>query len=310
MTVAAPHTNERCEGESAPIFLVGAPRSGTTMLRLMLNSHPRIAIPFESDFIPKFYRRLEEYGDLGERQNVSRLLDEIAAQAFVERGKLIGDKSAVLASNPRNYSQLISAIYTVYSRSHGKFRWGDKDPDNTLELDVLWNLFPGCRIVHIVRDGRGASNSLRKMEWGSRNILKLARDWSWRVTLAHKMGMILGPNYYLEIRYEDLVRSPEAVLRRICEFVGEAFCTEMLTYHQHAGASMPESSMKYHAASVQAPNPEKTAAWQREMSAADRALFDEVAGATLAQFGYSRETFRGGWRSSLLRLKYALINRW
>src|SRR6185312_120382 len=166
MTVAAPHTNERCEGESAPIFLVGAPRSGTTMLRLMLNSHPRIAIPFESDFIPKFYRRLEEYGDLGERQKVSRLLDEIAAQAFVERGKLIGDKSAVLASNARNYSQLISAIYTVYSRSHGKFRWGDKDPDNTLELDVLWNLFPGCQIVHIVRDGRGASNSLRKMEWG------------------------------------------------------------------------------------------------------------------------------------------------
>ncbi len=310
MTVLAPGTNDTNKCMDAPIFLVGAPRSGTTMLRLMLNSHPRIAIPFESDFIPKFYRRLAEYGDLGEHENVKRLLDDIAAQTFVKRGKLIDDKSFILSSNPRSYSQLISAIYATYARSQGKCRWGDKDPDNAVELDVLWNLFPSCQIVHIVRDGRGASNSLRKMEWGSRNILKLARDWSWQVTLAHKMGMILGPKYYLEIRYENLVRSPEATLRSICEFVGEPFCTEMLAYHQHAGAAMPESSMKFHATSVQAPNPEKATAWRREMSVADRVLFDEVAGATLAQFGYCREALRSGWRSSLLRLKYALISRW
>ena len=280
------------------------------MLRLMLNAHPRIAIPFESDFIPKFYRRIGEYGDLHERQNIIRLLDDIAAQQFVRRGGLVRDKAAVLAQNPNSYDRLIDAIYTTYAAANGKRRWGDKDPDNEVELDVLWKLFPGCRFVHIVRDGRGAANSLRKQEWGSKNLLKLAREWSWRVTLARKMGMMLGPKYYLEVQYEDLVCSPESSLRRICEFVDEAFDPQMLGYYKNAAAAMPESSLKFHSSSIRAPDPAKATAWQHEMAVADRMLFEEVAGATLEEFGYRLEAFRGGWRSDLMRLKYALINRW
>ena len=295
---------------NAPIFIVGAPRSGTTMLRLMLNAHPRIAIPFESDFIPKFYRRLGEYGDLTTPGNIRRLLEDIAAQAFVTRGGLVRDKASVLARNPQSYSGLISAIYETYAIANGKRRWGDKDPDNVVEIDVLWKLFPDCRIVHIVRDGRGVANSLRKLEWGSKNLLKLAQDWSWRVMLARKMGMMLGPRSYLEVRYEDLVRSPEPCLRSICEFVGEPFDHDMLAYHKNAVAAMPESSLTFHASSIQAPDSGKATAWQREMSVADRVLFDEAAGATLEEFGYPRESLRGGWRSDLMRIKYALINRW
>lgn len=295
---------------NAPIFVVGAPRSGTTMLRLMLNAHPHIAIPFESDFIPKFYRRLGEYGDLRAHENIRRLLDDIAAQSFAKRGGLIRDKESIMARNPASFGGLIAAIYETYAASNGKCRWGDKDPDNVVELDMLWKLFPRCRIVHIVRDGRGAANSLRKQEWGSKNLLKLARDWSWRVTLAHKMGMMLGPRYYLGVRYEDLVRSPELSLRSICEFVGEPFDQAMLGYYENAAAAMPESSLKFHASSIRAPDPAKATAWHREMSHADRVLFDEVAGDTLQTFGYQRESLRAGWRSELMRLKYTLITRW
>lgn len=297
-------------GANAPIFIVGAPRSGTTMLRLMLNAHSRIAVPFESDFIPKFYRRLGEYGDLTAPENMMRLLDDIATQEFVKRGGLVRDRPAVLARNPQSYSDLIRAIYETYAAAKGKCRWGDKDPDNVVEIDVLWRLFPGCQIVHIVRDGRGVAHSMRKMEWGSKNLMKLARDWCWRVVLAHKMGMILGPTHYLEVRYEELVRSPEATLRGICDFLGEPFDHDMLTYDRDAAAAMPASSLKFHRSSIRAPDPEKATAWQREMSAPDRVLFDEVAGQTLEEFGYRREALRGGWRSLLMRLKYTLISRW
>lgn len=299
-------TQERNE----PIFIVGAPRSGTTMLRLMLNAHPRIAIPFESDFIPKFHKRLGEYGDLNDPINVTRLLGDIAAQPFVRRGGLVRDPSSVLTLHPHSYGELVAAIYEMYADSKGKQRWGDKDPDNAVQLDVLWKLFPGCRFVHIVRDGRGAANSLRRLEWGSRNMIKLARDWSWRVMLAHKMGMMLDPQYYLEIKYEDLVHAPEAVLRSVCEFLGERFEPSMLDYYKHAAADMPDSSLKFHGSSIRPPDPAKAQSWQREMSAADQVLFEEVAGAALEEFGYPCGAPRNRWRSGLMRLRYTLVDRW
>ena len=129
--------------------------------------------------------------------------------------------------------------------------------------------------------------------------------------LAHKMGRMLGPRYYAEVRYEDLVRAPEQVLRTICAFLEEPFEAGMLQYYEKAGAAMPQDSLKYHQSSVKAPDPRKADSWRHEMVAADRALFDEVAGDTLRVFGYPQDDVcRGSWRNRLMRLKYTLIDRW
>jgi len=296
--------------QEPPVFVVGGQRSGTTMLRLMLNSHPHIAIPFESDFIPQFYRRLADYGDLGAKENVARLLDDIVEQPFVKRGKLVRDKAEILAHHPQSYPELIRAIYRVYAESEGKRRWGDKDPDYVTELDVLWKLFPGCRIVHLVRDGRDVAISLRELDWGSKNLLKLARDWIWQVTLGHKMGAMLAPEYYMETRYEDLVLEPEQTLRRICAFIGEQYFPEMLSYHETAATAMPIASLKYHGTSVRPPDTTKVQAWRRRMSAADRILFEEVASRTLREFGYEVEGLGNTWTSRLRQFYYGLFSRW
>lgn len=296
--------------EPRPVFIVGMQRSGTTMLRLMLDAHPNIAIPFESDFIPKFYRRLAEFGTLSTPGNVAKLLNAISDNAFVKDGKLIRDQGRILDRHPTTFSELINAIYSDYAAGEGKSRWGDKDPDYVTELDVIRKLFPDCQVIHIVRDGRAVANSLRRLDWGSKNLLKLAREWSWRVTLGHKMGMMLDAGQYLEIRYEDLVRTPETVLRRICGFLGERFDHRMLSYPDHAADALPESGLKFHMNSIRAPDAAKADAWQREMSLADRILFDEVAGRTLEEFGYPREERRSAWRSVLMKLRYILVDRW
>src|SRR5687767_5976471 len=87
----------RPDPNSVPFFVVGAQRSGTTMLRLMLNNHPRLAVPFESGFIPVFFKRLDAYGDLSKPGNAERLLEDIRRHPKVEKGGLVPDPTAVLA---------------------------------------------------------------------------------------------------------------------------------------------------------------------------------------------------------------------
>jgi hypothetical protein len=273
------------ENSDPPFFIVGAYRSGTTMLRLMMNAHPRIAVPFESDFIPRIYYNLGQYGDLSQSNNISRLLDQIAENSFVKRGALIADKAAILRRQPNTYPDLIRTIYSMYADARGKTRWGDKDPSYTTEIDVLQELFPDCRVIHIVRDGRGVALSSRGIDWGSKHLPTVARSWQWQVTLAHKMGGMLGERF-LEIHYEDLVRQPEATLRSVCRFLGEEFSRDMLHYDRSAEEEMPSDALKYHNTSVSQPDPEKVDMWKREMTRADRILFEQLVGNTLAEFGY------------------------
>src|SRR5262249_37007454 len=205
-----------------PFFVVGAERSGTTMLRLMLNSHPNIAVPHESGFITVFYRKLIDYGDLSKKQNAKKILKDISEYGYMKKGGQIQSLEEILSYPIAGYADLVNAIFTAYAKQRGKMRWGDKTPDYTPHLDILWKLFPGCRIVHLVRDGRDTAISLRSISWGSRSIQRIAEDWRWQTTLAHKVGNVLG-EHYLEVRYEDLVQQPENTLRNICTFLHEPY---------------------------------------------------------------------------------------
>lgn len=278
------------------------------MLRLMLNAHPNLAVPFESDFIPRFYLKHVEYGDLRIRENAAKLLEAISENSFVKRGKLIQDPHAVLSNSIASYRDLVNAIFGEYAKRNGKDRWGDKTPSYVSELDILWNLFPGCRIVHLVRDGRDVAASLGRLEWGSGHIPTVAEDWRWKTTLAHKIGAVLG-EHYLEVRYEDLVLSTEETLRTICAFLKEPFHGDMLDFHVTAEKEMPSESMKWHRTSVQAPDDRKVSMWKRQMSLSDRIIFEQIAGATLDLFGYEREHHPSTWGSRLKKLYYCTLKR-
>lgn len=293
-----------------PFFIVGFPRSGTTLLRLMLNSHSRIAVPFESDFIPRYYRALDAYGDLGIARNMEHLLRDICDESFVRKGGLIPDPGQVLARNPRSYRELVCAVFDAFAASHGKIRWGDKDPDNLQEMDVLWNLFPRCKFIHIVRDGRDVALSMRTLDWGSRNLPRVAQRWANQVALARRIGNVLGADHYLEVHFERLVRNPEQELRRICKFLGEEFEPGMLEYHRDSHRWIPSSSLQYHRTSAARPNPEKVELWRNRMDRADRVIFDQEAGSALDQFGYERSKERGRLTTSMRGAYYALVARW
>ncbi len=294
--------------QTAPFFIVGVQRSGTTMLRLMLNAHSRLCVPFESRFIPEFFRRQAEFGDLKATGGMRAMLDAIAQDRFVRKGRLVPDEQAVLQRGPQSYAQLVDSVFAALAAAQGKQRWGDKTPSYLLEMDTLWTLFPGCRFIHLVRDGRDVALSLQALSWGSRDLLRVAQDWRWKVTMGRKMGRMV-PDHYLEIHFEDLVVSPRDTLQRVCEFIGERFEEAMLDYSDTAADAMPAGSLVWHSSSVRPPDADKAGAWRTRMGRVDQALFDSVAGETLAMFGYPRSGARRSLATRLRFARYALIGR-
>lgn len=289
-----------------PFFVVGSQRSGTTMLRLMLNQHSRFNVPFETAFIPDFHQRIGEFGDLANRDNIERLLDEIANTPFAVKGNLVPDRDAVLRRNPNSYKTLLEAIFGVLAEQRGKVRWGDKTPSYIEHMDVLWSVFPNCKFIHLIRDGRDVALSLRGISWGSQDMTKLARDWRWKVMLGRKMGAMI-PQHYLEVHYETLVSQPVETLRRICDFLGEPFEFGMLRYHESGAAEMPAASMQWHTSSVSAPDPRKVQSWRQKMTSTDRIVYEEIAGDALQMFGYELSQLKPTLGSRIQFARYALL---
>jgi len=296
--------------DNTPFFVLGSQRSGTTMLRLMLNRHPRLGVPHESKFMIAFNSRLAEYIDLSSPMNARRLLDDIAQHKAVAAGGLIEDRDAILDSDISTFAQMIDVIMSEKARRMGKARWGDKTPFYITHIDELWSLFPDSKIVHLVRDGRDVVVSQRNIEWMSSNIPKLAIDWKWKTTLCHKVGSVRGPDFFLEVRYEDLIVETERVLREICEFLGEDFSPSMLEFHEEGAENVPEESRQWHQNSMRAPDPSKLGAWKRKLSVADRIIFEQNAGEALDLFGYEKECLQSTLGSRLKNFYYAAVMRW
>ena len=204
-----------------PFFVVAAARSGTTLLRVMLDRHSDVAIPGEGHFIPHLWARRERYGDDGRVQRPEvflRDLDGHPAFGFWDLpisavGDAIGDRSDL------SFAEAVDAAYTAYARMVGKPRWADKTPDYIDHLPLLSGLFPEARFVHMLRDGRDVALSTLDLRRFHRHAATCAFFWSRQIAGAMQHARRLGADRYLELRYEDLLDDPERELFRLCTFV-------------------------------------------------------------------------------------------
>jgi hypothetical protein len=176
-------------------------------------------------------------------------------------------------------------------------------------MDRLYNIFPDSQFIHIVRDGRDVAVSLGSVSWGSRHIPRVAADWRWKATLGRKMGNILGRSY-LEVRYESLVSNPHDTLEDICTFLSLPYEHSMLSYPKTAAEALPKDSLQWHQSSISPPNTKKIGMWRKEMSYADKYIFEDVAGDALALFGYERLLLGKNVGTRLKSLYYDFVRRW
>lgn len=272
-----------------PIFVVGAPRSGTTLLRYMLCSHPRIYIPPESNFIPRFFRDRPS-APLQRQRAVGALRGILTYRMFFKdwRGQRPDPSTFVDGLPDLSPATFLDALYGAYARQHGAERWGDKSPIFTTHVDLISEIFPTAQFVHLIRDGRDVALSMTKAYRESRffymDVCFAARTWKRRVRRARASGSRLGPGRYYEVRYEHLTADPEAELRGICEFLGETYAPAMVQPHQTAARSYHSTGI--HAATRQPLTTASAGRWRKDMPEADQRLFQAVAGDLLAELGY------------------------
>ena len=284
MTAATGPGGEASALADSPVVILGVSRSGTTLLKQMLDRHPQLAIPTESYFLPQLWDR---HGDHPDRE---ALLDDLERLPRIsEWGVKRADVEELMPGNP-TFADAIQAVYRAYAHARGKPRFGDKTPSYMQRLEVLERAFPDARYVHLVRDGRDAALSFLAMTRKPRFNPARPRGGAsfavqWRREVEGARRFVGGPaaGRYLEIRYERLVSDPEETLREACAFLHLDFEPAMLEYHRDTQAD----TLRDHPWLAEPPTP-GLRRWRDQMSPADVEVFEAIAGKLLADLGYER----------------------
>jgi hypothetical protein len=277
--------------EVLPI-IVGAPRSGTTLLRCMLDCHPRLAVMNESVISrvwPDAFRRWN-------RVRAAPATGAVAvpvAHWWFERQGVSAEvlREQVERDGAADAAGVIRTWWALYARARGKELYGDKAPFHLFDIAALSRVFPESRFLHVIRDGRDSTKAFLDAPFGPDSLIRAAQLWRSACRTGRRAGRRLGPERYLEVRYERLVADPEGTLRAVCGFLGLEYTPVLLEY--------PSRADEY----ITAPHYQNLALapttglrdWRRDMSQQELEVFEAVAGATLDEFGYPRATRPPVW---------------
>lgn len=266
-----------------PFFIIGAQRSGTTLLRLMLNAHSQIAIPEEGTFwmpLLRSFRKQEELDFTKEgvweylRKNSQFQLWNVSVEAAAHECK---------TTPCRSFAEFMSVFYDVYAQKNGKLFWGDKTPSFFRMVPVLQHLFPEAKFIHLIRDGRDNYVSWKRMNVHQRNASVAAFEWSHKIKKAREDLKALRKQQLIELRYEDLVREPEETLVRVCRFLGVEFEAGMLNFWR----SSAEFIGAHHSQSIFKPvTTAHIGKWRTALPEAELRRFEYIAGKKLEEHGY------------------------
>lgn len=285
---------ERPDRQSNPfVFVVGCPRSGTTLLQRMLDNHPQLAVAYDTLFIPAAVR-----GQTDKNPAVSpALVDRIRRFKRFHRFGLPEGILNELASGAVDYAELVSRIYGAFAGLHRKPLGGEKSPGYVRHMPMLQSLFPSARFVHLVRDGRNVALSL--MDWGMQKqkpkgparkyrlwtespVAVSALWWAYKAQRGRRDASHIRPGTYTEVSYESLVAEPESVLRRLAAFLHLPYADDMV--HFHVGKTIHKAGLS--AKTAWLPATRGLRDWQVSMKPDDVEMFEALAGDCLAAFGY------------------------
>jgi hypothetical protein len=277
---------------ASPIFIVGANRSGTTLLRLILNAHPRIAIPDELIYFDSQMAGIPV--ERWRRPELAPAEYEAFVDRFLQRSRLslqgldLDAVRATILRGPHDFRRPYRCALRAWAQHHGKERWGEKTPGNLFYADILHEMFSDARFLYLVRDPRAGVASMQQVSFFPNDVVfnalsRRKHDVEGRARLQDAVP----PPQRLRVSYEELVREPERTVARVCEFIGEPFRPQMLHFHRNADRYMKdEAETSYNAAATHPITDDRVDAWKSLLSDEQIAAVESICQPLMEAFGY------------------------
>jgi hypothetical protein len=271
-----------------PVFVIGCPRSGTTMLQLMLHSHPRMAVPPETRFLVPVYYRRRTWGDLRVAHRRRALAQWIATDRSTKFRELKLDKDDFIqqvVDAPGSLGSVFGTAFRMYADRFDKVRWGDKRPSYVKQVDMLLRLFPDAQFVHLIRDGRDCVASLKEMPWYTLSSFHAISTWAEAIDAGGRLKRTLPEDTYYELRYEDLTDDPATELKKLCHFLEEDFAPSMVSPREAASVAVPQHKV-WHSNTHREVTRSRVGSWANRLDDWEIALSEHMLGDRLEAMGY------------------------
>jgi hypothetical protein len=287
-------------GVNPYVFVIGCPRSGTTLLQRLLDAHPELAVINETLWITREAERRK--GLTREGFVTSELVSRLFEYPRFRRLDIPREEVERLldADAPVSYPRFVSGIFDLFGRSRGKQLVGDKSPGYVREMGTLHTLWPAAKFIHLIRDGRDVWLSVAGWKKADRSVGQFATWWEdpvattalwWErsVRLGREAGASLNATLYHEVRYEDLVADAGRECRALCGFLGLSYDEAMLRFYEGRTRDL-EAGLPSKRAWL--PPTRGLRDWKAQMAPDDVERFEAVAGDLLDELGYARASPR------------------
>ena len=283
-----PLASKAAKEVNAPFFLIGSGRSGTTLLRTILNQHAELCIPPESHgAIPNSVKQYYRGGEKDWQKLIALTLGEFLRHtnfAFwkTDLQKNISDLYQ-LKHEEQSLSVIIDYIYQEYLKKHkaDAKRWGDKTPFNTLRLKWILKLYPDAKFIYVLRDPRAVASSFRKSGINT-SLVESSLRWKASIEAFENIEKLSKTNLLL-LKYEDLVKDPENTIRKTCSFLSVDFQENMLTERE---AFSGDGAVEHHKNSQKEINHSSLEKWREHLTKEEIEMIEARNATLMNKYGY------------------------
>jgi hypothetical protein len=294
--------------DAAPVFVVGSPRSGTTLLYHMLLSAGGFAYYRAETHV--FNMLAPRFGDLSDRETRLAMFDRFArSDMFRIGGVAPEDVRPLIDRECRNAGDFLRVFMEAVARQQGVPRWAETTPIHVLHMDEIKKTIRGALFIHVIRDGRDVAVSMAKQRWvrplpGLASFPERAAGayWSWIVEGGRRLGERHRDDY-MEVFYEALVDAPQATLTSIGEFIGQSLSYDVIQRVGIGSVSRPNTSFPGAPGSF-------SGRWRGELDALRAERLEALLAPTLERCGYRLELPASGRVHPAMVMERAAYARW